>query len=57
MAALSGSLAETALAQQDVKSETKNWTSAWMPGSAVDFTYKLPFEFTGGIYKLTFELK
>ena len=26
-------------------------------GSAVDFTYKLPFKFTGKIEKVTFELK
>ena len=26
-------------------------------GSAVDFTYKLPFKFTGTIEKVTYELK
>ena len=26
-------------------------------GSAVDFTYKLPFKFTGKIEKVTFDLK
>jgi arylsulfatase len=26
-------------------------------GSAVDFTYKLPFAFTGKIEKVTYELK
>ena len=33
------------------------WTSAWTSARPVDFTYKLPFAFTGNIEKVTVALK